>query len=90
MKRNIPAYSSKTNTSYPSWDDLVAAEANGYHVIVVATYTNGKRIGEVAFANSTEGGMTKKEAQNRAARLRKQDKLYRPYNYKFFVRPSWK
>lgn len=87
----MKAYSEKTNKTYDSWDALVAAEANGYHVIVVATYATGKRKGEVAFANSTGNGKTKQQARNKASAMRQQAKdENRSYNYRFFVRPSWR
>jgi hypothetical protein len=89
MKKQIEAYSDKTKTTYPSWDALVEAESNGYHVIVVAS---SKVTGEVVFANATSGGMTKQQARNKASKMRKDVKKewWRKYTYRFFVRPQWK
>ena len=88
MKKEIQAYSSATKTVYKNWDALLEAEADGYHVIVVAT---DKRTGKVKFANTTAGGMTKQQARNKAAKFRRdaRKELWRKYNYQFFIRPHW-
>lgn len=36
----MSAYSDRTNRSYPSWDDLVAAESNGYVVVLNTVRAN--------------------------------------------------
>lgn len=89
MKKKIEAYSARTDTTYPSWDDLIAAESSGYQVIIVAS---SKITDKVVFANATAGGMTKQQARNKASKMRKDVKKewWRNYTYRFFVRPQWK
>lgn len=87
QQQKVTAYSERTKTEYDSWEDLVDAEANGYCVLIV-----GSRHGNVEFANKFAGGLTKKQARNKAATARRKAKKDsgNPYNYKFFIRPDWK
>lgn len=59
---DLPAYSTDTDTDYASWDDLVAAEANGYVVVGLSTRPNTAPIVVGPFA-------TKAEADRARARL---------------------
>lgn len=62
----IPAYSPSTDTEYPSWDDLVAAEANGYAVVAIVT-----RPDSAPYARTTGPFRDQKTARAQAARLRR-------------------
>lgn len=84
----MKAYSARTKTTYDSWDALVAAEADGYAVIIVGTVASGK----VEFANIYGKRPTQAKARNLASTARKQAKRDGDpkYTYKFYVRPNWK
>lgn len=88
------AYSSNTGVSYDSWDDLVAAEANGYLVIAVITQQKpGKKakswpyvVGP--FATKAEAERVRTNTRNRWRRER--EWRYQHQTYRFYVRPAWK
>lgn len=85
-KQPIPAYNPKNDKHYDSWDALVEAEADGYLIILVHTTPSGK----VDFANTSGGGYTKQQAQNKVrAYKRRLTKEGRVSEFKFFVRPAW-
>lgn len=84
----MEAYSPETNTTYPDWDALVAAESNGY--VVVAIITSPKQ----QWPWVSGPYPTKKEAENARARLRnrmkKESRDYPNHTYKTSVRALWK
>lgn len=84
---DVPAYSTNTNKHYPSWDALVAAEANGY-VLVGKLEMPGEDVFRVAVVGPFE---TKTEAERararHAARWRQEVK---PYKVRTSVRICWK
>lgn len=82
MTSRYPAYSVETGKTYPTWDDLVAAEGNGYVVIV----THNQFPAPAVYGPFP----TKREATN--AKLRAKTKLKREYNLdhmKFYIRVAW-
>lgn len=86
------AYSSDTNTHYKTWDDLVAAEAEGY--LVIAIVSSEKQSWPWVQGPYPD----KREANNARARARNKFKKdtsmpWAPYpelTASFFVRPLWK
>lgn len=87
-KQPVEAYSGTTNKTYPTWDDLVAAESHGYSV--TAVITRGNKTWPYS------GGLypTKAEGNKAKARLMSQWRRtkddYPGTTYKMFVRPVWK
>ena len=82
------AFSDQTGTSYPSWDALVHAEANGY--VVTAIVSNGKQSwpwSQGPYDTKTEA--TKAQARMRY-RLRKEKEQHPGMTGSVFVRPLWK
>lgn len=72
---------------YPSWDEMVSNEANGY--VAVAVLSDGKR----TWPYTVGPFPTKREADNARARLRSKFKRERrsgATTASFFVRPAWK
>lgn len=84
-KEPITAYSGTTDTRYDSWEDLVAAEANGYVVVGVAT-------GPKYTVPVVVGPMTHEEAMRRRPTLRSKWKreMGEGWSLKVFIRPAWK
>jgi hypothetical protein len=88
MGSNTEAYSVSTGKTYPSWDDLVAAEANGF--VVTAVISDGSRTW-----TWTVGPFKDKSDANRA-RARLRTRLKREVaqgtnrTFQLFVRPAWK
>lgn len=84
----MQAFSETTGRTYSSWDDLVAAEANGY--VAVAILTRGASTWPWVLGPFP----TKVEANRARARLRtriRREAEYRPTaSYSLFVRPAWK
>lgn len=65
----VGAYSDDTNTSYESWDDLIAAEANGWAVIAIGQKQCKVQLRTVA---ATYGPYeSQAEAKAMAAKIRK-------------------
>lgn len=62
----IEAYSSATNTTYPNWDALIEAEANGHVAIAVLKHQRTGTIFTACFGPVP----TKREATNMAVRIR--------------------
>jgi hypothetical protein len=65
------AHSSVTNQTYPCWDDLVAAESNGYAVVVMLRTTSYPPGKTQLLARATRPFEDKKTARTRAASLRR-------------------
>lgn len=88
MGDTVEAYSVQTGKTYPSWDDLVASEANGF--VVTAIVSDGKRTWPW-----TTGPFKDKSDANRA-RARLRTRLKREVaqgtnrTFQLFVRPAWK
>ena len=84
----MEAYSQDSGKTYPSWDDLVAAESNGW--VVVAIISNRK----TTWPWVSGPYQTKREAYNACARLRtrmkKEEADYPDHTYSLSVRPAWK
>jgi hypothetical protein len=85
----MQAFSEETGTTYPDFDALVAAEANGY--VVTAIINNGK----ISWPWTIGPFDTKKEATNARARLRtklkrEQAQTFGHVEFSLFVRPLWK
>lgn len=82
------AYSERTNTHYPNWDELVAAEANGY--VVVAIISSEKE----SWPSVIGPFPSKREANNARVRLRNRLKSkaadHPDASFACFVRPAWK
>lgn len=71
----MEAYSTKTNTRYPSWDALVDAESYGWTVVTIMQKVTAKRVQTFARTNGLYTGVTgKREARKAAARTRNQFK----------------
>jgi hypothetical protein len=84
---DIEAYSTRTGTTYPTWEALVEAEANGY--TVTAIVTKGKQSWPYAWGPFPD----KAEADKFRVRQRnkfKREAAYSTATAKFFVRPLWK
>lgn len=64
----MEAYSTRTDTRYPSWDALVDAESHGWTVVTVMQQATAKRV--KAFARVNGLYTTKREAMKGAARAR--------------------
>ena len=88
----MQAYSTTTGETYPSWEELVEAEANGWLCIALITGAH-KQAGKTW--PFVEGPFpTKREAENARSRMRgkfkREAEHYPGQTYKFFVRPAWK
>lgn len=86
----MSAYSNDSKKSYDSWDDLVAAEANGVVVTVINTDEKGRRW-TVSFGPYAD----KKEAVNAKSRIKtkfRQEQRENPRDIKqaYFIRPLWR
>lgn len=90
----MKAHSSTTDRTYDSWDDLVAAEANGYVVVVLLreSHTQLKRI----YARVVGPYTDQKRARNKASTLRKKYRRHAkvethlPELLGVYVEPAWK
>jgi hypothetical protein len=84
----MKAYSSGSGKEYDSWEDLVAAEANGY--VAVAIITHGKMTWPWVVGPFPD----KAAAQRGRVRLRRKMNRERgddpSYQFSLFVRPVWK
>lgn len=91
-KPPIEAYSGTTGKTYPTFDDLVEAETNGWLAIMLIT--GAHRLAGQTWPWVHGPFATKREAQNAVNRLRTRCKReadqYPGQTYKFFVRPAWK
>lgn len=70
------AHSTRADTEYPTWDDLIAAETNGYSVVSILQRTNPKTSKTRTFARVTGPFPDQKTAQKKAASLRLRWKLW--------------
>ena len=67
----MEAYSTRTDTRYPSWDALVAAESHGWTVVTVMQQTTAKRTKVFARVHGLYTGVEgHREARKGAARAR--------------------
>lgn len=67
----MEAYSTNTNTRYPSWQHLVDAEAYGWTVVTIMQKTTAKRVQTFARTNGLYTGIEgQREARKAAARAR--------------------
>lgn len=85
----IPAHSGSSGKDYPSWDDLVAAEANGWVAVMIM------QLKTKAFARVVGPFSTKREAQNCGASLRNKFKTSDRRNpdtvlLAVTIEPAWK
>lgn len=87
---SAPAYSQTTDREYPSWEALVAAEANGW--LATASFHNTRN--DKLWSWSHGPVDTKAEAVKVAARLRrelrKQCGDYSHIKFSVSPRPAWK
>lgn len=89
----IPAHSNRADTTYPSWEDLLAAEANGFAVVSILETTSQK--GRTRTFVRTVGPFAdRKKAQNKAAALRRRWKKLLadrqdPVLLRVVVEPLW-
>ncbi len=84
------AYSSDTGRSYPTWDELVSAEANGYCVVAILITDKGR-----AFPYVKGTYPTNAEAKRAQRRFRRQLKRQLrgskwPELSGVWIRPIWK
>lgn len=88
-KKKIQAYSYQTDTTYDSWEELVAAESDGY--VVIVTGFNPEKVETTVFSNFVGRRANKHEASLLANRTRRDiKKRGNPFlTYKVFVRPNW-
>lgn len=84
----MEAHSSSTGKTYPSWEALVEAEANGY--VVVAVIADGKQTWpwvEGLYPTKAEAS----KARNRMrTKLNRESTNYPSTSFRLFVRPAWK
>lgn len=85
-KKDIPAFSTTTRKTYPNWDALVQAEANGY--VATAIINDGKQTWPWIVGPFD----TEREAKNQAASLRRQANRgnFHDLTVSVHVRPAWK
>lgn len=82
--QEIEAYSVDTDTHYRSWDELVAAETNGYVVVGVSERLHSVPVVIGPYA-------LKSEAQRKQASLRgKWRREEAPHSVHVYVRLLWK
>lgn len=67
----MQAYSSTTDQTYPSWDDLLAVEANGFAVVVIMRTSTLKTGKSRTFARVTGPFADRPAARTEAARKRR-------------------
>jgi hypothetical protein len=86
----MKAYSDTTNTAYDSWDDLVAAEANGY--TMTAIISNGKKTWPYVHGPFATQEDARKEARRMRRKFQRDQRggRYVHQTYQFFIRPLWK
>lgn len=67
----MQAYSTDTDTTYPSWDALVDAESYGWTVVTIMQKVTAKRVQTFARTNGLHTGPAgQREARKAAARAR--------------------
>ena len=90
MMDDVQAHSSASGTTYPNWDALVAAEANGYVVVAIITK------GHISWPYVHGTYDDKPEAERARNRLRtklkreQRERSYDDHSFSLFVRPAWK
>lgn len=86
MSTEIPVYSEDTGTMYPTWEDLVAAEGNGW--VAVAVISKPTYLWPYVWGPFP----TKAEAQRARGRLKYKLRKEQPADITvaYFVRPAWK
>lgn len=86
---SIGAYSPGTGKHYSSWDDLVAAESNGW--IAVAIITDGKTSWPWSIGPfSTKGDATSASVRLRRYLNKESQENKNIKSFRVFVRPVWK
>lgn len=84
----MQAYSSETGKHYDSWDELVAAESNGW--LTIALISSPKE----TWPYVTGPYDTKEQARNAQSRIRnkikKEQRDHPDYGFSVYVRPAWK
>jgi len=90
MMDDVQAHSSHSGRTYPNWDALVAAEANGYVVIAVITkdsrswpYVHGP------YVDKPEAERARNRLRTRMKREQR-ERSYHDHTFQLFVRPAWK
>lgn len=86
MSTITKAYSTRTGKTYETWDELIAAEAEGH--VVVAIITSGKKQWPAVFGVFKD----RRDAVNKRARLRREWKQNGDLTAtaKFHIRVLWK
>jgi hypothetical protein len=85
----IGAYSESTNTHYDSWDDLVAAEANGY--IVTAVLHRGKQTWTWSIGPYDDQRLANNAKQRLKTRIKKERDSHPDTELVVItIRPLWK
>lgn len=64
------AHSRTTGRDYPSWDDLLDTEANGFSVVVLMR-TQGSNSGSTTFVRTIGPFTTHREARSKAPAIRR-------------------
>lgn len=91
MNDAVEAYSVQTGKTYPSWDALVEAEANGF--VVTAIISDGKRSWPWTagpFPDKGEANRARARMRTRMKREQGRDRLAPDRTFQLFVRPAWK
>lgn len=85
-KRETISYSNTTGVVYPTWEALIATEANGY--VAVAIISDG----ESSWPWVNGPFDTEREAKNYSATLRRMANRgeFNDLTVKVFTRPAWK
>lgn len=85
-KKDIPAHSPTTKTTYDNWDALVAAESNGFVAVAIMVSKNS------VWPWMVGPFETEAEANKRAAKMRRQAKkeAHSELTVTVRVRPIWK
>lgn len=84
------AYSASTQREYESWEDLVAAESNGY--MVVAIITKGKQSWPWSIGPFTDRHEAVKARNRLRTRMKRENAQpwYADRSFNLFIRPAWK
>lgn len=90
----MKAYSTQTERTYDSWEDLVSEEANGYGVVVMMQAESLKSGRTQAYSRLIGPFDDQKTARNKAAAVRRAWKLNKNHNPRIqllgvSVEPIW-
>lgn len=88
-KPPVEAYSDTTGATYPTWEDLIAAEANGYLVTCLITDKGTWPTSWGPFPTKAEAERVRNNKRNKFKRDQKKGR-YSGQTYQFFVKPAWK